>query len=183
MDERGIVGGNGGASGGMAGGLGAMVANHAVASPQGPCLVAADAGAGWLPGVRRDSRLRCGDLGVRALYATRALVAEATLQHLASALKSFAPFSQRVAARAGSEPLVFYQSADLAVLFYLRRHVPVERETFAAIGRPGWALVWRKAWDSLPASERAGVTVVDQSPPASVGRENTRLLLVRLTPR
>ncbi|MET0151738.1 MAG: glycosyltransferase family 39 protein [Candidatus Binatia bacterium] len=111
------------------------------------------------------------------------LVAEATLQHLASALKSFAPFSQRVAARAGSEPLVFYQSADLAVLFYLRRHVPVERDTFAAIGRPGWALVWRKAWDSLPASERAGVTVVDQSPPASVGRENTRLLLVRLTPR
>ncbi len=119
-------------------------------------------------------------IGVATVLAT--LAAEATLQHLASALKSFAPFSQRVAATTGREPLAFYQSADLAVVFYLRRHVPVERGTFAAIGRPGWALVWRKAWESLPAAERYAAIVVDQSPPASIGREETRLLLVRLTP-
>jgi 4-amino-4-deoxy-L-arabinose transferase-like glycosyltransferase len=120
-------------------------------------------------------------VGVAIVSAT--VVAEATLQHLAAEVKSFAPFSRRVATKTGGEPLVFYQSADLAVLFYLRRHVPVERGPFAAIGRPGWALVWWKAWDSLPASERADLTVVDRSPPASVGREDTRLLLVRLAPR
>jgi 4-amino-4-deoxy-L-arabinose transferase-like glycosyltransferase len=119
-------------------------------------------------------------IGVATVVAT--LVAEATLQHLASALKSFEPFSQRVASTTRDEPLAFYQSADLAVLFYLRRHVPVERGAFASIGRPGWALVWRKAWDALPAADRSVATVVDQSPPASIGRDETRLLLVQLAP-
>jgi 4-amino-4-deoxy-L-arabinose transferase-like glycosyltransferase len=130
--------------------------------------------------LRARWRLLYSLIGMVTVLAT--LAANATLQHLASALKSFAPFSQRVAATTGGEPLAFYQSADLAVLFYLRRHVPVQRGTFAAMARPGWALVWRKAWDSLPAAERSATMVVDQSPPASIGREETRLLLVRLTP-
>ncbi len=128
--------------------------------------------------LRRSWRTMYSLVGVTIVLAT--LLADATLQHLSSALKSFAPFSRRVAATTGSEPLAFYQSPDLAVLFYLRRHVPVERSAFAAIRRPGWALVWRKDWDSLPVAERSGASVSDQSLPASVGREDTRLLLVRL---
>ena len=118
-------------------------------------------------------------VGTALVLAT--LVAGATFRYLEAALRSFAPFSQRVAVAAGPAALAFYRSSDLAVLFYLRRHVPVERGSFAAIARPGWALVWQKDWDSLPTAERAGVAVVDESPPASVGREDTRLLLVRLT--
>ena len=72
----------------------------------------------------------------------------------------------------------FYRLADFAVLFYLRRHVPVERASFAAMPRPGWGLVWQKDWDALPGQARAGARVVDRSPPASVGRADTRLLLV-----
>jgi hypothetical protein len=62
----------------------------------------------------------------------------------------------------------------------LRRRVPVERGPYSGIPRPGWALVWWKAWSSLPASERDGDLIVEKSPPASIGRADTRLLLVRL---
>jgi 4-amino-4-deoxy-L-arabinose transferase-like glycosyltransferase len=117
-------------------------------------------------------------VGLTILLAT--VAAEATLQHLESKLKSFAPFSQRVAAVVGTGPLVFYESPDLAVLYYLRRHVPVERRPYSAIVRPGWALVWSKAWKSLPTSQRDGDLIVEQSPPASIGRADTTLLLVRL---
>ena len=117
-------------------------------------------------------------VGMTILLAT--VAAEATLQHLESKLKSFAPFSHRVAAVVGTAPLVFYESPDLAVLYYLRRRVPVERGPYSGIPRPGWALVWWKAWSSLPASERDGDLIVEKSPPASIGRADTRLLLVRL---
>jgi 4-amino-4-deoxy-L-arabinose transferase-like glycosyltransferase len=117
-------------------------------------------------------------VGLTIVLAT--LAAGTTLQHLESNLKSFAPFSQRVAAVVGSGPLAFYESPDLAVLYYLRRHVPVERGPYSTIARPGWALVWWKAWDALPASERDGDVFVDESPPVSIGRAETRLLLVRL---
>jgi 4-amino-4-deoxy-L-arabinose transferase-like glycosyltransferase len=117
-------------------------------------------------------------IGLTVLLAT--LGAGMMLQHLESKLKSFAPFSQRVAAVVGGGPLVFYESPDLAVLYYLRRHVPVERRPYSTIARPGWALVWWKAWSSLPVSQREGDMVVDESPPASIGRADTRLLLVRL---
>ena len=66
------------------------------------------------------------------------------------------------------------------MLFYLRRHVPVERGSFAAIARPGWALVWQKDWEALAAPLRAAAEIVDSSLPASVGRPESRLLLVRL---
>jgi hypothetical protein len=117
-------------------------------------------------------------VGLTILLVT--VAAEATLQHLESKLKSFAPFSHRVAAVVGTAPLAFYESPDLAVLYYLRRHVPVERGPYSAIARPGWALVWWKAWNSLPTSERDGDLIVEKSPPASIGRPDTRLLLVRL---
>jgi 4-amino-4-deoxy-L-arabinose transferase-like glycosyltransferase len=102
---------------------------------------------------------------------------------LESALKSFAPFSARVAAEVGSEPLRFYQSADLAVLFYLRRHVAVERGPFESLPHPSYVLVWQKDWQQLSPAERERASVVDTSPPASVGRPQTRLLLVRLVAR
>ena len=117
-------------------------------------------------------------VGLTIVLAT--VAAGTTLQHLESKLKSFAPFAQRVAAFVGGGPLAFSESPDLAVLYYLRRHVPVERGPYSTIARPGWALVWWKTWSSLPASERDGDVVIDESPPASVGRTDTRLLLVRL---
>jgi 4-amino-4-deoxy-L-arabinose transferase-like glycosyltransferase len=117
-------------------------------------------------------------VGLTIVLAT--LAAGTTLQHLEAKLKSFAPFTQRVAAVVGDGPLAFYGSPDLAVLYYLRRHVPVERGPYSTIARPGWALVWWKTWSSLPASERDGDVVVDESPPASIGRAETRLLLVQL---
>jgi 4-amino-4-deoxy-L-arabinose transferase-like glycosyltransferase len=100
---------------------------------------------------------------------------------LEAELKSFAPFSERVAAAVGDGPLAFYRAPDLAVLFYLRRHVAVERGAFTALRRPGWALVWQRDWDALAAADRGAAAVLDASPPASVGRPNTRLLLVRLS--
>lgn len=102
---------------------------------------------------------------------------------LEAALKSFAPFSRRVGAIVGGDSLRFFRTPDLAVLFYLRRHVPVERGEFQAIGRPAYALVWEKDWEALPATGREGAEVVETSPPASIGRPNTRLLLVSLPAR
>lgn len=99
---------------------------------------------------------------------------------LEAELKSFAPFTARVASTVGGEPLAFFRAPDLAVLFYLRRHVPVDRDGFETLPRPGWALVWQKDWDALVAGERGGADIVDASPPASVGRAETRLLLVHL---
>jgi 4-amino-4-deoxy-L-arabinose transferase-like glycosyltransferase len=100
---------------------------------------------------------------------------------LEAELKSFAPFTERVAATVGGAPLAFFRAPDLAVLFYLRRHVVVERGAFAALRRPGWALVWQKDWDELEPSDRGGAEIVETSPPASVGRPSTQLLLVRLS--
>jgi 4-amino-4-deoxy-L-arabinose transferase-like glycosyltransferase len=99
---------------------------------------------------------------------------------LEAELKSFAPFTERVASTVGAAPLAFFRAPDLAVLFYLRRHVAVERGAFATIHRPGWALVWQKDWDALAATDRDPAEILDTSPPASVGRPDTRLLLVRL---
>jgi hypothetical protein len=99
---------------------------------------------------------------------------------LESALKSFAPFSQRVASAVGVEPLCFFQTPDLAVLFYLRRHVPIERGPFSAIRRPSYVLVWQKDWLGLSRADHEDATVIDRSPPASVGRPDTSLLLLRL---
>jgi 4-amino-4-deoxy-L-arabinose transferase-like glycosyltransferase len=106
-----------------------------------------------------------------------------TVSRLESDLKSFAPFTSRVAGAVGQEPLAFYRAPDFAVLFYLRRHARVERGAFTAMPHPGWGLVWQKDWDALSPSDRDGVQVADQSPPASVGRLDTRLLLVRLRGR
>ena len=102
---------------------------------------------------------------------------------LETALKSFAPFTERVSATVAARRLAFFRAADLATLFYLRRHVPIERGSFAGVRRPSYLLVWRKDWTALPSSERGGVEVVDASPPASVGRPETELLLVRLDDR
>ena len=122
----------------------------------------------------------------RAVYSTVALAmvivttaACAHLQRLEADLKSFAPFARRVAERVGDGPIAFYRAPDLAVLFYLRRHVPVERQSWAALPHPGWALVWKKDWDGLASALRMGA-IADESPPASVGRPETRLLLVHL---
>jgi 4-amino-4-deoxy-L-arabinose transferase-like glycosyltransferase len=117
---------------------------------------------------------------VGAMLVTVTVVGCTYLPALEAGLKSFAPFTDRVAARVGGEQIAFYQVPDLSVLFYLGRHVPVERGSFAALRRPGWALVWQKDWDAVPLPLRAGTEVVDASPPASVGRPQTRLLLVRL---
>ena len=121
----------------------------------------------------------------RALYALIGgalvlvtLAACATVNPLESTLKSFAPFTGRVTSTVGQAPLTFFQAADFAVLFYLRRHVPVELGSFAAITRPGWALVWQKDWDALPLALRDRLRVADRSPAASVGRADTQLLLV-----
>jgi 4-amino-4-deoxy-L-arabinose transferase-like glycosyltransferase len=100
---------------------------------------------------------------------------------LEAQLKSFAPFTERVVATVGAAPLAFFRAPDLAVLFYLRRHVTVERGSFAALRRPGWAFVWQKDWDGLTPADRGAAEIVDASPPASVGRPDTRLLLVRLS--
>ena len=102
------------------------------------------------------------------------------VSRLESDIKSFAPFTARVSAAVDNEPVAFYQAADFAVLFYLRRHVPVQRGALAAMPRPGWGLVWQKDWAALPQSERGDARVMDESPPASVGRLDTRLLLVRI---
>lgn len=103
------------------------------------------------------------------------------LPELETELKSFAPFTERAASAVGHEPLAFFQASDFAVLFYLRRHVAVCHATFATLPRPGWALVWQKDWDSLGAEQRRGAAIVDASPPASVGRAETQLLLVHLS--
>ena len=105
------------------------------------------------------------------------------VSQLESALKSFQPFTERVSARVGSDPVTFLGAADYAVLFYLKRHVPVGREGIQAIARPGWALVWKKDWDALSAAEREASEIAEESPPASVGRPDTRLLLVSLPAR
>ena len=102
------------------------------------------------------------------------------VSRLESDIKSFAPFTARVSAAVASEPVAFYRAADFAVLFYIRRHVPVERGAFAAMPRPGWGLVWQKDWAAMPESERGSARVTDESPSASVGRPDTRLLLVRI---
>jgi 4-amino-4-deoxy-L-arabinose transferase-like glycosyltransferase len=100
---------------------------------------------------------------------------------LESELKSFAPFTERVARRmAPGEPITFLRQADFAVLFYLRRHVPVEQGDFAAIPRPGWALVWEKDWQGLSADGRSNAEVVEVSPRASASHADTHLFLVRL---
>jgi 4-amino-4-deoxy-L-arabinose transferase-like glycosyltransferase len=99
---------------------------------------------------------------------------------LESSLRSFAPFSRRAAAAVGEEPLCFFQAPDLAVLFYLRRHVPVERGPFGAIRRPSYVLAWEKDWQRLSTADRGHATVIDTSPPASAGRPDSRLLLLRL---
>jgi len=108
------------------------------------------------------------------------LLACRIVPELESALRSFAPFSRRVAAAVGQEPVLFYRAPDFAVLFYLRRHVEVERGAFAAIRRPSYVLAWEKDWQQLSAAEREDVTVIDTSLPASVGRADSRLLLLRL---
>ena len=117
---------------------------------------------------------------VGATLVTVTLVGCAYLPALEASFKSFAPFTRRVAERVGDEQLAFYQVPDLSVLFYLGRHVPVERGSFAALHRPGWALVWQKDWQAVSPPLRAATEVVDASPPASVGRPESRLLLVRL---
>jgi hypothetical protein len=102
---------------------------------------------------------------------------------LEAEIKSFAPFSQRAAATVENAPLAFYPTHDFAMLYYLRRHVPVvDRAGFAALPRPSYALVFAPDWDRLSDAERAGGEVVDESIPASIGRPTWRWLLVRLHP-
>jgi len=98
-------------------------------------------------------------------------------------IKSFAPFSRRVAAEVGGAPLRFYPTFDFAMLYYLRRHVPVvDRGRFGTLP-PGYALVAGADWDALGDLDRAGVEVVDESIPASIGRPQSRWLLVRIPGR
>lgn len=104
------------------------------------------------------------------------------LPDLQADIKSFAPFTEQVASTIDGRPIRFFRAPDLAVLYYLRRHVPVEPQRFSAIERPGYALVWERDWDALDASERRGARVLLESPPASVGRPDTQLLLVELAP-
>ena len=146
-----------------------------------PWLAAIALGAGLAVGLVAATAARAW----RALYAligaalvTVTMAACGIVSQLESDLKSFAPFANRVSVTVGAAQLAFFRTADFAVLFYLRRHVPVERASFAAMPRPGWGLVWQKDWDALPGQARAGARVVDRSPPASVGRADTRLLLV-----
>jgi 4-amino-4-deoxy-L-arabinose transferase-like glycosyltransferase len=102
---------------------------------------------------------------------------------LEAEIKSFAPFSQRAVATVENTPLAFYPTYDFAILYYLRRHVPVvDRAGFAALRRPSYALVFAPDWDRLSDTERAGAKIVDTSIPASIGRPSWRWLLVRLDP-
>lgn len=129
--------------------------------------------------IRRSWRALYLSVGVSLLFIT--ITANAVVPVLEARLKSFAPFSSRVAAVVGAGPLSFYRASDFAVLFYLRRHVPVERGEFASIARPSWVLVPEKQWLALPASSRAAAEVADVSPPASIARPDTRLLLIHLS--
>lgn len=128
--------------------------------------------------VRRRWKALAGLVGATLLIAV--FTGCRVLPGLQAALKSFAPFSRRVDSVVGREPLRFFRAPDLAVLFYLRRHVPVERAAFQEIGRPAYALVWQKDWEALSAGDRQRAEVVETSPPASVGRPDTRLVLVYL---
>jgi 4-amino-4-deoxy-L-arabinose transferase-like glycosyltransferase len=128
---------------------------------------------------RRAWRVLYAAVAATTVIATTA--ACAYLPPLEADLKSFAPFTRRVAERVGEEPIAFYRAPDLSVLFYLRRHVPVERQSWASLPRPGWALVWQKDWETASPELRSAAEVADESPPASVGRPETRLLLVRLS--
>jgi 4-amino-4-deoxy-L-arabinose transferase-like glycosyltransferase len=146
------------------------VAAIAIATALGVAMAAATARGAW-----------------RALYAVvgAALVLVVLtlcrlLPDLQADIKSFAPFTEGVAREVGDRPIRFFRAPDMAVLYYLRRHVPVEFETFGAIERPGYALVREKDWDALDPVDRLGARVLQESRPASIGRPNTRLLLVKL---
>ncbi|MEA2627448.1 MAG: hypothetical protein QOD06_3493 [Candidatus Binatota bacterium] len=96
-------------------------------------------------------------------------------------LKSFRGFATRVATRVPADaPLSFYRKPNHALLFYLGRKVPVEYVDFAAIPRPGWALVWESDWRALPIDARFGTRPVATSQPAASNRPDSRLLLIRL---
>lgn len=131
--------------------------------------------------VRRRWRALYALIGASLLLAV--FTACRVVPDLEASLKSFAPFSGRVDSIVGRDPLRFFRAADLAVLFYLRRHVPVERGEFQAIGRPAYVLIWLKDWEALSAAARDGARVIETSPPASIARPNTRLLLVRIAER
>jgi len=57
---------------------------------------------------------------------------------------------RRVAARVGAEPLAFYRVARSVGAFYLKRHVPVERGSFAALQRRDGRRLAERNWEALP---------------------------------
>lgn len=122
-----------------------------------------------------------GLLGVTMLLAT--LAGMIIVRPVEARLKTFEPFAERVAARvAPNEPLAFFRRPQYAVLFYLRRHVPVEEGRFDGIDRPGWALVWESDWNRLDPRVRARGEVVEVSPPSAPHRKDSHLYLIHLSP-
>ncbi len=149
-------------------GFGAIV----VAAALGLALLAAS--------LRRAWQAAAGILGSGLVLLVLTLCR--VLPDLQADIKSFAPFSAEVAQRIGDRPLRFFRAPDLAVLYYLRRHVLVEMGAFGSIPRPSYVLVWEKDWGGISPAERNGAVVVGESLPASIGRADTQLFLVRLDP-
>jgi 4-amino-4-deoxy-L-arabinose transferase-like glycosyltransferase len=134
------------------------------------------AGTAWRASVRGTFVL----LGVSMLFAT--LVGSAVVRPVEARLKTFEPFARRVAARVdASEPMYFFRRMQYAVLFYLRRHVPVEYLDLGNVPRPTWLFVWEEDWNALGADLRKSAVVVDASPLAAPHRPDSRLFLVRLS--
>jgi hypothetical protein len=99
-------------------------------------------------------------------------------------LKTLEPFAGIVASRVpAAEPVTIYRRPPYAVLFYLRRRLPVEYARFEAMPAPGWALVWEEDWTALGDAERAGAEIVESSRPTAPNRPASRLFLVRLRAR
>lgn len=122
-----------------------------------------------------------GLLGGTMLLVT--LVGMIIVRPVEARLKTFEPFAERVAARVSpNEPLCFFRRPQYAVLFYLRRHVPVEEDRFDGISRPGWALVWESDWNRLDPPAQTGGEIVEVSPLSAPHRKDSRLYLVRLSP-
>jgi 4-amino-4-deoxy-L-arabinose transferase-like glycosyltransferase len=109
------------------------------------------------------------------------LFGTAMIRPAEASVKTFKPFAKRSARHlADGAPTAFYKRPEYGVLFYLRRHVPVEYVDPARLPRPGWAFVWEEDWAELPPALRDGGENVETSPHATQSRARSRLLLVRL---
>jgi hypothetical protein len=129
----------------------------------------------------RASRTVAALLGLVLLFAT--LAGTAVARPVEGRWKSFEPFAARVASRVSpGDPLYFFRKPQYALLFYLRRHVPVESRRFDAIPTSAWALVWEEDWNRLDGSKRRRGEIVEVSRPVAPHRPDSRLLLVRFLP-